>query len=428
MSLNPNSIPYVDERSPTQRSSRLRLPDEILITIIHFVHRKRELFELCLSSRLLRDIATPILYRHHFGNSYMAEEHDLHKILQHPQFEHMVNTFSIRLSSRNCKSKGWTDPWSRSQCSCAELDEELGAILTDLPNIKVLDIMCTLCPAYGYNRHQYLARLKTRLLREVEFECHCSTEKEEAVMEILGALCMTSLTALGLYWSGGSSGGSQRFESFIKDNRILPNLQELHHSGCTTTDLLLRHRPIMRLAVRLSSQVEDILRSGYLWKGNTLPTHLNLFKVKVETLVEVMDQDPNPLRNLRHLGTLRYSDDAGKSFLRELGRCTRLIRLVSLDVDCVPGVSSSEIDTFLNKHSPQLFIWLPNLRKIFFRLVSGITGMNVWIRANGVWECRGRNMSLYDSDFVRNWGILHERCIAEGCTEGKVGLMGFLEE
>ncbi|PVG01380.1 hypothetical protein CPB86DRAFT_101505 [Serendipita vermifera] len=301
-------------------SSQLRLPNEIFIAIVHFVHGKKELYALCLCNRLFRDLATPFLYLDHFGDSHLAKHHDLRVLLQHPRFEYIVNTLYTCLSPVNCKKERSIDTLSRSRssCSCTALDEELGTVLINLRNLKVLNIQCTLCSVPNCDRHQYFVHLKTRVLQLMRLECSCCEAGAKEVTRILGAPCMDSVTSLNLRFSGNRSDDGNRFESFFMDTRVLPNLREIHHHGNRFHHLLLQYRPINRLRASLFCDNNALLTGGGLWKGNKTLTHLHLPWFKLEHLVEIIEQDTNPLRNLQHIGAFYFpasGDDVSLSAL-----------------------------------------------------------------------------------------------------------------
>ncbi|PVG01401.1 hypothetical protein CPB86DRAFT_781622 [Serendipita vermifera] len=232
------------QKNANQVTGQSRLPNEILITIVQFVHGQKELYNLCLSNRLARKIVTPILYLHHFGYCQWAKKPNLYFLIKHPQFEHMVNTFSIRLNSINCRSQGEVDPSSPSQCSCLTLNEKLGAVLIYLRNLKVLRIVCSLTHEPDFGRHRYLEHLETRVLQRVQFTCHCG---QLELKRLLVAPCMSSVTSWSLCLTEGHLDHDNNFKSFLMETRVLPNLQELHYYGSDLDFFLLQHRQISRL-------------------------------------------------------------------------------------------------------------------------------------------------------------------------------------
>ncbi|PVG01379.1 hypothetical protein CPB86DRAFT_101520 [Serendipita vermifera] len=276
MSLYENSARRLSQGNTwgaSQVPDQARLPNDVLITIIQFVHGKKELYDLCLASRLVREIATPILYLHHFGNSHWAKTFHLYVLLEHPQFEHMVNTLSICLSPVDCKSQGMNDTLSSSCTSCLGLDEKLGTMLVDLRDLKVLRMFCCLCRAAEYSRHQYFARLKTRVLRRVDFVCICGSME---VIRVLESPCMNSVTSWDVRFSRGHSDEDNDFETALVKTRVLPSLQELHYHGTTLDTLLLEHRRISRLRDDSLGDYDKLLNGRGLWKSDSSLTHLSL--------------------------------------------------------------------------------------------------------------------------------------------------------
>ncbi|CAG8615667.1 1659_t:CDS:2, partial [Acaulospora colombiana] len=307
----------------TSQPSQTRLPNEILITIIEFIHAKKELYTLCLSSRLVREVATPILYLHHFAGNALANAHSLNlsMFLQHPQFEH--------------------------------IDEELGAVLTNLPNLKVLDINCNLCPVQGFTRHQYFVHLKTqgiemtqmlgsrcmdsvtsldvlhersylddstrfeaflrdpRVLPKLEEFHHNGSKFDDLLLreiemsKILGSPCMDSVISLAWHIVGFREDACAHFESSLKNTTILPKLEELDHQDRRYDDLLLRYRRIRRL--KGTSLHFPMLNGRDLQREYSALTHLSISYLDVKHFsANVLEQYPNALPNLRHIGTPQY--------------------------------------------------------------------------------------------------------------------------
>ncbi|PVF91094.1 hypothetical protein CPB86DRAFT_417034 [Serendipita vermifera] len=393
---------------------------------MQFVHGRKELYNLCLSNRLTREVSTPILYLHHFGASEWAKKPDLYILIEHPRFEYMVNTFTIRIFSSDCRGWGAVNSSPSSLCSCLGLSEKLGAVLINLHNLKVLDIACNLYHRYEGDRHKYLALLKTRVLQRVRFACQYCGIGETDMIKFVGSPCMQSVTSLDWRLSKTSSSSGNHLESFLKNTNALPDLQELHHNGGIFDDIFLRNRPIRRLRGSVYCNRDAFPTRGDLRRGNIVLTHLSLHHFK-EYLFDIIEQDPNPLYNLRHIGTLHYyitPHEFGSSLFKDLGRCARLSKLVSFDVYTY-SATLTDVEEFLDEHSTQIVAWFPNLRKIFFRLRRG---MYVWVRSEQEWEYRRLVLELSYDEFISDWGVLYEKCIADGCTENIAALMGHLED
>ncbi|PVF91162.1 hypothetical protein CPB86DRAFT_820707 [Serendipita vermifera] len=123
----------------------------------------------------------------------------------------------------------------------------------------------------------------------------------------MGSPCMQSVTSLDWRSSGNPSSNGNRFESFLKDTNALPNLRELHHNGSKFDNLLLRRRPIRRLRGSVDCDCDALLTRRDLRRGNIVLTHLSLQDFYTENLFDLIEQDPSPLRNLRHIGTFSYT-------------------------------------------------------------------------------------------------------------------------
>ncbi|CAG8669558.1 12912_t:CDS:2 [Acaulospora colombiana] len=366
-----------------------RLPNEVLITIIQFVHAKRELYALCLTNRFAREIATPILYLHYFANSQLARSfNDLDVVLQHPQFGHIVNTLRISLPSNSCPC---IREYGLAPCSCTIRDEELGGVLINLPNLKSLDIDCDLCPPQGSHRHQYLLHLKTRVLQAVRFKCNCSRIGDVEMSKMLGSPSMDSVTSLDWNITKAHREDCDYLTSSLKHTSILSKLEELHHNGSRYDDSLWRYRQIRRLDGSYLCNWKALLNGGILHRGDISLTHLSLCSFFIKELAQLIEQDPNPLRNLRHIGTFAYFMD-GPGLLEYLRQYTRLSKLVSFDVHVGSYVLLTDMEEFLDRYSIHLLTWFP------------------------------------DDDLIRDWGVLYEKCITDGCTENAAALIGHPED
>ncbi|PVG01445.1 hypothetical protein CPB86DRAFT_795117 [Serendipita vermifera] len=220
----------------------VKLPVELIDAVVNLVYGKRELYYLCLTSRMLRSIAEPMLYQFHFGRSNQAEA-DIRILLSHPRFETIVNTIFIELDRwEYCRKVKWDN--SRTEhgasrielspppCSCDELDSAVGRALNDLLNLRVLRLECTLCHDVPHDRHGYLLTLKTRSLKEIRVNCVCTPEDEtdaNKLVEILTAPCMESVTTFDMFTQRTNTLKGETLEPFFKDAAILPNLRHLNH-------------------------------------------------------------------------------------------------------------------------------------------------------------------------------------------------------
>jgi hypothetical protein len=279
------------------------------------VDGKKELYELCQTSKLIRSIAEPLLYRLHFCNSELAQRNDIRVLVQHPTFETIVNTIYIDLprwkycSSWDRKPRYFKLPF-RNYCSCDELDETLGRSLASLTGLKILRVSCSLCPVQGqYERHVYLRTLKTRSLHTIMFTCSChgatpDKESNKKMMETFTAPCLASVTSL--MWSREQTSWTTNEESEPRMNtNMLPNLQHLHHGGEELHNLLLRHCPITRLSATLLSATSTRLNYNSLKTSRDRLTHIsiNLFFNASRRFFKAVVHDAESFRNLRHIGT-----------------------------------------------------------------------------------------------------------------------------
>jgi hypothetical protein len=187
---------------------------------------------------------------------------DVRSILLHPQFETLVNTLSLRLSPWFYNEFGVWTQFCRSTtrsgppCPCDKLDEALGRALNGLINLRMLRLDCRLCRPDGvdrwdrvpcsYERHRYLTTLQTNVLQEVKFHCKCSIINEKALVEYLGASCMTPVTTLG--WSTcGQISPNGYLKASLTNPSILPNLSVLFCVSDVLNHLLVQCRPIQKI-------------------------------------------------------------------------------------------------------------------------------------------------------------------------------------
>jgi hypothetical protein len=281
-----------------------RLPVELLNTVINFVCGKRELYQLCQASKLLRSMADQRLYLLYFGHSELGKS-DIRGLLQHPRFETIVNTITIDLNRRprSCRRQS---PTGRP-CDCDKLDKALGDALTNLLSLRLMRLRCHLCDIESRDRHQWLLTLKTRSLRELAFSCICSRTDEgiKKALEHLQVSCMESVVNLS-YWNPFpvSSLTKEAMGSYCLDMGTLPNLRHIRHQGRPIHNILLGHRHVTRLSASLGSS--SMIDYKSLWKKPGRLTHVTI-QFNDNTLGEFFEAilaDPTPFRNLQHIGSI----------------------------------------------------------------------------------------------------------------------------
>jgi hypothetical protein len=282
-----------------------KLPVELLIAVIGFVDGRKELCRLCRVSKLVRDIAGPILYERHFVHCKLAQG-DIRVILQHPRLEIILANLSIELCpwiycSRYDNRRG--DFYDGRICSCDKLDSAIGEALNGLLNLEVLRLHCSLCPQTKHERHTYFTTLKTRVLRKVDFSCQFSKMDERKVLGNLMADCMTSVVSLGWFTHGYTSNSKEHFKSALVSGMVLPNLRHVHCRMKDPTSLLLHYRPITRLHTSLGHMGQLSLDDFKDEQDNLIRTDTGIPKNSTIHSFEAAINVPFPFRNLQHIGT-----------------------------------------------------------------------------------------------------------------------------
>lgn len=374
------------------------------------VNGKKELYQLCRSSKLLRSFAEPRLYQAHFSRSKLAKV-DIRTLIQHPRFEVLVNSLTIELIYWDLCEKwvpkrglfGSAPPLR--PCSCDELDGRLGRSLNGLINLKVLRLSCRLCSTTSNRRHGYLLTLQTRSLQQVRFRCGCSPMDKmgmEKVVENIAAPCMASVTALGWH-NPATARFEEEFWGPLQENlQLLKNLSHFDFEGGALDTLFLRHCPITRLSSSELSiaaiNYEDLKRlQGQL-------THLSLHYHGGGSvdLFRAMAQDPSPFQNLQHIGTFPLQSSTCSERSKELhtilSQFVTLGGLTSIDAwfghpRCMPCKEYTQIFRTGLTQISELF---PHLRRVF--LHSGRL-TDTWILANK-WEHRGQDITITNFDLV----------------------------
>jgi hypothetical protein len=402
----------------------------LLILVINLTDGKKELYQLCRTSKLLRSIAEPLLYQLHFCNSELARKQEIRIIIQHPRFEVIVNTISINLYGwESCSLREKLPRYlkflrSRDPCSCNALDKTVGRSLASLISLRTLRICCYLCPVErSYERHAYLGALKTRSLDTIRFICNCATkykQDKEYIIGILTAPCMTSVTSL-TWISGRTLSRADSSKSLINQD-MLPNLRHLHHTGEDLHNLLLQNCSTTRLSATLS--LDSGLNYDSLKMNRHRLTHLSVgfsWNSRVD-LFRTVAHDTQSFRNLQHLGTFvlrRGTCLVSLSFhviLLNLNcakaRCEELLGILTQYSDLKMLIS---VDARINKQKciscddyPLIFMnglsqiskLFPKLRRLFLIIPESWT-TDIWVFSEH-WECKAKGCRLDNYAFVNH--------------------------
>jgi hypothetical protein len=298
-----SNIKKIDELRQGKPTQCAQLPNELWVVVIDFVDGRKDLYQLCRTSKFLRSIAEPKLYERHFRHSKRPSKMDTRSVVLHPRFETIVNTVFLHLTPWSFESGRWVHCYTTAgpTCSCDRLDEALGRALCSLLNLKVLRLWCYSCRAGSYERHRYLATLRTSVLQEIIFDCSCSDMDEKKLVEYLGAPSMTPVTTLGwCTWGLGSTNGY--LMAALTNQNILPNLHTLFYHRNVLNVLLLHYRPIQKINASHNPQ-SSVPTYAELNERHRSLTHISIqIYGNAITLMDAIATNPFPFQNLQHLG------------------------------------------------------------------------------------------------------------------------------
>lgn len=319
-----------------------------------------------------------------------------------------MNNITIKLQHlKYCQQlQSFGELGSGPPCSCDQLDGKLGGVLNELPNLTILRLDCSLCRVNSHQRHAYLSTLKTRVLQEVQFKCHCSQMKEEMLIKVLSSPSMRSLTTLK--WRGGGTIWARRvsMEPFFMNMDILPNLRHLYHSGTDLHHLLLSYRPITRLSGDMAIGIPTYEQLERV--SNSL-SHLNLHipRRNFARLFSALARNPSPFRGLQHIGVFYLETQSCfyrcEELLTSLRHLEDLNNLVSVDARstnsyCFPCGNYHQI--FQNGLT-ELSAMFPKLRQVFLRQWNWLA--DIW-ELEETWECQIRGYQLSAFDVIHDSG------------------------
>jgi hypothetical protein len=317
--LRRSNITKIDELRQGKPTQCAQLPNELWVVVIDFVDRRKDLYQLCRTSRFLRSIAEPKLYERHFRHSKRASKMDTRSIVLHPRLENIVNTVFLQLTPWSFESGRWVCCYNtlldalEPICPCDRLDEALGRVLSGLFNLRALRISCQSCKmtrtrGHRYERHRYLATLQTKVLQEVNIDCTCSDMDEKKLVEYLGAPSMIPVTTLG--WCTWGQGPTNRYlKESLTNLNILPNLRTLFYVRNDVNDLLLRYRSIQRISASSTAQCNAPTYEELTKRHRSL-THISIQVYgNAITLMTAIATNPFPFQNLQHLGRFHLRAD-----------------------------------------------------------------------------------------------------------------------
>ncbi|PVG01396.1 hypothetical protein CPB86DRAFT_781620 [Serendipita vermifera] len=412
---------FVYHEPPSKESATFvipKFPPELLIAVVDFVYGRKELYQLCRTSRFLRKIAEPKLYFQHFGQSELAKQMDIPKILRHPQLESLLNTLYIKLKRPDqCewKRSRLTDiqqaRTSQPACSCSNVDEQFWISIASLLNLRTLKISCRLCVDRSSPRHQHICKLETRLLKKVFFTCQCSIMDDNTLAEIFSAACMNSVITLGWHLLQPTSIKGGALESRLVKDNVLPKLRHLDHWGRDVDNLLLRHRPITRLCSSLEPDAG--INHEDLRAHREIITHINIHTPYIAAYdaspLAAIAREVNLFRNLHHIGAFPLNSKSSTELCEELHAIlTQFIMLRHL-VSIEASISNENYKPNERNLRNGLFMFskpFPSLSRIFLRKTA--RKADVWTSTD-FWQRQLKDRNIASCDHLDDWDDLEWR-------------------
>lgn len=388
--------------------------------IIGNVSDKMDLLSISCSSRSLRRIAEPLLYRQIDINSEMSTTPevfmDSHQVLSlyksistqgHASLVTELRVYLLRwqICSMFNRTKGLR------MCSCDAYDKNIGLVLLSLPALQTLVLWCDLCGTSNKKRHPYIAQLNLPGLKSFSFTCHCSNAAYDILALAAGAPNLTTVTNLSIDCNYDFQAELDQMEANLMDfPGILPNVTSLMHNGSAFADAIILARSVSKVyRFRAGYPIEDYPYRFHSAVCRSTGTLTALYSGDLLTgLSTCLELAPNPYRHLNAIGTLIFTSyKAGdllllskirltiwqySKVLEKLSVLAPLEKLQSIEVDrgvlskpsCSAAVcSKAEFrDALVEQH--------PSLRLIIIAVrgtLNGghLMGTEVWRKASSEW-------------------------------------------
>jgi hypothetical protein len=294
-------------------SSAQHLPIELVILIITHVRERSDYLSLCNTSKTLRTIVEPLLYRIvdvTFISPSGPDSLDISRftglcstLSRNTHISSFVTELRINLVNwRICRKFIGGDSECEpllKPCTCDEVDAQVGDAVTSLLSLERLYVYCFLCEnKSGRHRHLSFTGLSVKLTA-FYLRCNCEDGCEPALAQLISAKSINSASALSIQWRrsfvnrtlGDSVLGR------LAEPEYLSNLKTFVHDDSIFADMLVIRRRITRLGFKytptLSLQMID--------KSHT--THL-LIPDGLAYLKKQLRRWPDAFLNLRCIGTL----------------------------------------------------------------------------------------------------------------------------
>lgn len=250
-----------------------------------------------------------------YGGRETASHLRLYRTLQRqPSIAYLVTHFSVSMSADQICGKRWYSAklTSRSICACTTYDQALGEALRSLTNLQALAIRCDLCASTTHG-HAYLFQLDAPQLRNFTFRCHGTPipiGKDAFSYDqtlVLQVPFMPNVTALWLECdlSRICDEWLDSYDYMIEQENLLPNLKIMSHDGLQFSRDLLATRPIQRLCIdEFNKNLYDpSFLHDLIKRSPGVLTHLLTIDIP-QWLLNAKEQDLNPYRNLKFIGTI----------------------------------------------------------------------------------------------------------------------------
>lgn len=288
-------------------------------------------------------------------------------------------------------------------CRCDEIDDALGSALTALDQLESLRLYCNLCyDPRTSNRHQSLARLSSRQLKEFVFRCNCVILCKWNSSEIVTQDAINEVEAFSLEWTVRVK---VPFHPRIlqQNSKILKNITTLNYNRAPHCKVLVETRSITRLVVSFAGALAyrpefDGLHDILSTSGRHL-THFYMGDVG-NWLQRSLSLDISPYRTLEVLGVLLVPVWQADVILHAVEVLSPLKLLRTLEFfgqterSPLPG---DVLQTLTERH--------PQLQKVYLQF-------SVWRPQSAavevVWEREESDWTFRDIETIHWWDIVRK--------------------
>ncbi|KAG8758520.1 hypothetical protein FRC14_008013 [Serendipita sp. 396] len=306
------------------QNDRIWLPVELLMRIISYIGDIRHLQVLLLVSKTFKSIVEPVLY-HTITISHLFKLPSLYRTLKAPRITEFVTVLEISLEYWNqcfqCRQQLRGGIIGRSAslsvtmsgtCNCDTMDQELGEIIINLKNLRVLSLSCHLTHRTGDHKHSWLANLQTHNLSELEFGCHAQYNWADEICVELLAPCMKKLTAVKLDGIMYGHMPSPWHPPRELDNLLahIDTLAYNEHSSLHTW--LVSKRSIKKVVSLLFFTLDQLLSSKLTQALVTSSSRLELLYTQ-NVHIWLPMQDPSPYLSLQSIGSISINSSTSES-------------------------------------------------------------------------------------------------------------------